>query len=355
MMNIMEGGGITDIILTQCQECGYIYNKNFDFNLIQKEYSSNNYFSRKIVSNSMNNIIKTLRNKILHFNKKNYLEIAPGSGDLAVALAANANVYYTIDPSIVSLEIKNINNIHHIKDFFNYKTIKNKINNKIDFIIFRHLLEHINTPYKFIKDIGKIANNDTIIYVEVPNIEEIILHNRFYEIFNDHCGYYQKNTLILAFNKIGFHLIDEIYPFRNQHMGLFFKKETKYSQEKYNINLYKNFNFNFYINKINDIFLNYKNIAIYGAGAHGNSLINCINKNNKEKINICFDLDKRKQGKYLQNSNTKIIKPCIENFKNIDCIIIAAPLYEQEIIKYLRNNGYNKNIITTEIEIKILN
>lgn len=347
-------GGITDIILTQCQECGYIYNKNFNFDLIKKEYSSDNYFSRKIVSNSMSDIIKTLRDKILYFKKDNFLEIAPGSGDLALALSPNAKYYYTIDPSIVSLEIKNVNNIHHIKDFFNFDAIKNKINHKIDFIIFRHLLEHINTPYEFIEDIGKIANNATIVYVEVPNIEEIILHNRFYEIFNDHCGYYQKNTLISAFNRVGFSLVDEIYPFRNQHMGLFFKKEKISTQKEYSINLYKNLNFDLYINKINNMLLNYKNIAIYGAGAHGNSLINFLSNTNKQKIQKCFDLDERKQGKFLQFSNAKIIKPCIENFKNIDCIIIAAPLYEQEIIKYIRSNGYDKDIIITETEIKIL-
>lgn len=100
--------------------------------------------------------------------------------------------------------------------------------------------------------------------------------------------------------------------------------------------------------------LNYKNIAIYGAGAHGNSLINLLSNTNKQKIQKCFDLDERKQSKFLQFSNAKIEKPNIENLKNIDYIIIAAPLYEQEIIKYLRNNSYNKDIIATETEIKIL-
>lgn len=302
----------------------------------------------------MSDIIKNLRNKILFFNKKNYLEIAPGSGDLAASLAINANAYYTLDPSIVSLEIKGSDNIFHIQNFFDYNLIKNKLKHDIDFIIFRHLLEHIDKPYIFLQDICKIANNDTIIYIEVPNLTEILKHNRFYEFFNDHCGYYQKNTLVNTMNIFGFTLFDEIYPFREQHIGLFFKKMKTSAESKHPIQLYENFNFDFHINKLNEMLLNYKNIAIYGAGAHGNSLINFLSNTNKQKIQKCFDLDERKQGKFLQFSNVKIEKPYIENLKNIDCIVIAAPLYEQEIIKYLRNSGYNKNIIATETEIKIL-
>lgn len=347
-------GGLTNISLVQCNNCGYVYNKNFNFELIKKEYTSNNYFSRKIISNSMSDIIKNLRDKILSFNKKNYLEIAPGSGDLAASLAINANAYYTIDPSIVSLEIQRIDNIFHIQNFFDYNLIKNKFKHNIDFIIFRHLLEHIDKPYIFLQDICKIANNNTIIYIEVPNLTEILKHNRFYEFFNDHCGYYQKNTLVNTMNIFGFTLFDEIYPYREQHMGLFFKKNETICESKHPIQLYENFHFEFYINKLNEMLLNYKNIAIYGAGAHGNSLINFLSNKNKQKIQKCFDLDERKQGKFLQFSNAEIEKPNIENLKNIDCIVIAAPLYEQEIIKYLRNSGYNKDIIATETEIKIL-
>lgn len=155
-------------------------------------------------------------------------------------------------------------------------------------------------------------------------------------------------------NIFGFTLFDEIYPYREQHMGLFFKKNETICESKHPIQLYENFHFEFYINKLNEMLLNYKNIAIYGAGAHGNSLINFLSNKNKQKIQKCFDLDERKQGKFLQFSNAEIEKPNIENLKNIDCIVIAAPLYEQEIIKYLRNSGYNKDIITTETEIKIL-
>ncbi len=193
---------------------------------ISKEYQSKGYFSRKIVSKSMSNNIKIIKDKCLKYIDKNStcLEVAPGSGDMVNALAHEVKFIYTIDPSLVSLEIENVNNLKHIQGFFNYNILKNKLEHKIDFIIFRHLLEHINAPLDFLKNMVKILENNGIIYIEVPNIEEFIKHGRFYEIFNDHCGYYQKNVLINILQTLGCEFIDEIFLYREQHMGLFFKK-----------------------------------------------------------------------------------------------------------------------------------
>ncbi|WP_434532090.1 hypothetical protein [Campylobacter jejuni] len=88
---------------------------------------------------------------------------------------------------------------------------------------------------------------------------------------------------------------------------------------------------------------------MYGSGAHGNTIITFID--NSEKIKKCFDLDTRKQGMYLQNSSIIIQEPNIENFKDLEAIIIAAPLYEEEIIRSLREKGYKGDIITTEKNI----
>ncbi len=57
---------------------------------------------------------------------------------------------------------------------------------------------------------------------------------------------------------------------------------------------------------------------------------------------------------YLQNSSIIIQEPNINNFKDVESIIIAAPLYEEEIIKFLKEKGYKGDIIATEKEIKMI-
>ncbi|ECO5820623.1 TPA: class I SAM-dependent methyltransferase [Campylobacter jejuni] len=355
--NLTGRGGAT-VTLTQCQICGYIYNSTFDLNKTSKEYQSEGYFSRKIVSRAMSNNIKMIKDKCLNYINKNSicLEIAPGSGDMVNALIHDVKFIYTIDPSLISLEMEHIGNLKHIQGFFNYNILKDKLEYKIDFIMFRHLLEHINTPLGFLKDVVKLLENNGIIYIEVPNIEEIIEHKRFYDIFNDHCGYYQKNVLINTLKSLGCEFIDEIYLFRGQHMGLFFRKNTnihdinKLDFKLFDKNIYTSFQEN--IRKLNNLLHDYNNIAIYGSGAHGNTIITFID--NPEKIKKCFDLDIRKQGMYLQNSSIIIQEPNVKNFKDLEVIIIAASLYEEEIIKSLREKGYKGDIIATEKETIVI-
>ncbi|EPZ4642779.1 hypothetical protein [Campylobacter jejuni] len=83
--------GYNTITFTQCQDCGYIYNSTFDLNKISKEYQSEGYFSRKIVSKAMSNNIKTIQDKCLKYINKNStcLDVAPGSGDMVNALIHN--------------------------------------------------------------------------------------------------------------------------------------------------------------------------------------------------------------------------------------------------------------------------
>lgn len=219
--------------------------------------------------------------------------------------------------------------------------------------MFRHLLEHIHTPRIFLEDVIKILQESGIIYVEVPNIDEFIENNRFYEIFNDHCGYYQYSTLINIFQDLGCTHIDTIYLYENQHMGLFFKKEHS-PKKSLSFKLYKLDALKQNIQKINSLLQKYHSIAIYGAGAHGNTITNYLNCGILENIKKCFDLDARKHGKFLQNSNIIICNPNKDTLKDIEAIVITSPLYEKEVVRFLRNNNFKGDIITTQRNIDIL-
>ncbi|EFV4334152.1 class I SAM-dependent methyltransferase, partial [Campylobacter jejuni] len=146
----------------------------------------------------MSNNIKTIKDKCLKYINKNStcLEVAPGSGDMVNALIRNVKFIYTVDPSLISLEMENINNLKHIQGVFNFNTLKTTLKDKIDLIIFRHLLEYINTPFDFLSDVAKLLKNDGLVYIEIPNFSKSVQYSRFYDIYNDHCGYYSKNTII---------------------------------------------------------------------------------------------------------------------------------------------------------------
>jgi FlaA1/EpsC-like NDP-sugar epimerase len=118
---------------------------------------------------------------------------------------------------------------------------------------------------------------------------------------------------------------------------------------------YNSCQFNQKANSINSILKTTKKIAIYGAGGHGNCILNYLEKSIKSAIKLCFDKDKTKQNKYLQSSNIKITPPTTENLSSIDTILIASALYENEIVKDLRKIGFKGKILKTSTQVIFVN
>ena len=70
------------------------------------------------------------------------------------------------DPSVgARIAIRHGLNVKN--EFFNVSKIKNKY----DFIIARHLVEHLDNPLQFLKSLENIIYENTKIIIEVPNGE----------------------------------------------------------------------------------------------------------------------------------------------------------------------------------------
>jgi|TARA_B110000438_G_scaffold303106_1_gene363180 2-polyprenyl-3-methyl-5-hydroxy-6-metoxy-1,4-benzoquinol methylase len=81
---------------------------------------------------------------------------------------------------------------------------------KFDVIFMFQVFEHIQNPIEFLENCKKIMNPNAEIYVEVPNIDDVLLSvyqsnsfkKRYYRL--PHVYYYSKNTLEKMFDKAGF-------------------------------------------------------------------------------------------------------------------------------------------------------
>ena len=339
----------SSINLVQCNECGFVFNTDFDLEKINSEYKSQDYVLKKIVSYKMNANLKNIHNYLLQFLTKqdSYLEIGSGDGALALEIAPYVNHVYTVDPSVESIKVSSVKNVTHIKDFFSCNILK-LILHRPKLVCMRHLLEHISNPFEFLTQIVEFLNTESFLYIEVPNAEEIFFHHRFYDIFNDHFAYFTKGTLVNVLHRLGLQLINDNYMFNGQHMGLTFKKTENISGGNIKLAMFdKNVAINFEnaIANVNDMINMRQNVIIYGAGAHGNSILDYIH--DKSKIQGCIDMDISKQGKFLQCSDIEIKQPNFDNLKNIDAVLIASALYEDEICEMLKRIGYTGCIIKT--------
>ena len=86
------------------------------------------------------------------------------------------------------------------------------------------------------------------------------------------------------------------------------------------------------------------NVAIWGAGAKGVTLVGLIDEN-RTLINCLVDINRNKQGKFVAGSGHPIVGA--ENLEelNIKNIILMNPNYRDEIMQILVDNNIEANLI----------
>lgn len=252
--------------MRQCLECGFIYNFAFDMPKMLKAYSSEKYYQQLNFTQRTSKTIKDIRDLILRYADDNvFLEVAPGHCDLVVELSKSAKYIYTIDPSPTT-QARMPSNIKHIKGFFDAEILRRNLEYKVNFIIFRHLLEHIETPREFLEDIVGLLDIGGKIYVEVPNAETIFKNQTFYDFYHEHVNYFTQNTLINIFGELGCECVDSISLYEGQHMGFVFVKTQNPMETRLKPIIFDKVNFTPKIQEFNSYLKDYQSISLWGGG-----------------------------------------------------------------------------------------
>ncbi|MCT7581816.1 class I SAM-dependent methyltransferase [Aliarcobacter butzleri] len=339
--------------LVICKECNFVFNNSFDRKSVDKYYSSENYVVKNILSGNMSKNIQYVFEEILNRtdNKKVVIEIGSGRGDFAINLSTKFEKVYTIDPSVDSLE-NTKKNIKHFNTFFDYKLL-DKIESP-NLIVVRHLLEHLEDPIKFLQEIDNfITSDDCLVYIEIPNFDEIVNNSRFYDLFYDHFGYYFQSVFKNILEKTNLKIIDTIEMFDSQHIGYFCKKNSnkEYNFESNQLSL--NFKFEDQKTKINKYLEQYNGILIWGAGAHGLSLFYSLSERNKNNVLNFIDNDILKQKKFIPETDIQIVSSEVLAKNKCKIILVSASLYESEIANKIKSIN-NKILILQPSSLKFL-
>lgn len=207
----------------RCEKCGHIqlfpkpseednkefYDKNLQDIRRQKEIS----YEKLLANNKFDtdrhvNLIKELTNNDIN---SSILDIGAGYGFFVDALTRAG--YKNVTGIEISIERRQISMQHT-----NVAIIDFDINNPnidigtFDVVTLFHVLEHIDDPIKFLKNIYKLLNKNGILVCEVPNVREILLdvckeYNDFYWI-RAHLNYFSSTTLLDCFKKAGYHKVE---------------------------------------------------------------------------------------------------------------------------------------------------
>lgn len=314
---------IAAIELCQCQACGFVFNAAFDPLVMDydQEYQNEQNYSQAF-KNHLQEVCDYLESE--NFKDKNIVEIGCGKGYFVELLQKQgfSNVY-GFDPAYEG------SNPKIIKDYFSseYKSLN------ADLVIMRHVLEHIEKPLEFLNIIQSACGNSTKILIEVPDFDWIVSNKAFWDIYFEHCNYFDSHYLESFFENATIKNL-----FGGQYLlALADMNELKNPSipNRYVVNM-----FDESIEHIRNFLHAHNSTILWGASSKGVTLLNLLDKD-KEYIDYCIDINPKKQNLFIATTGHKIFSPDILKLRDIKeevSVIVTNQNYFDEIIKDYRED-----------------
>lgn len=334
--------------LAYCPDSHHVFNAAFDASLISysDQYENSLHYSprfQEFADDLVHRLIETydLRDKTI-------IDIGCGNGeflDLICNMGLNQGLGF--DPSYRSVtDEANDKRFRIIPDLYsgNYSAYE------ADLITCRHVLEHIEKPQEFVRDLWKTigVREDTALYFEVPNIRHTLHNLAIWDLIYEHCSYYSCESLVRLFTDQGFVVTSVSETFGGQYLSLdanpgesdaSVRNDLCYDQISLeaDITAFRT-RFQRKIGEWRAKFRRYgeseRRIVVWGAGSKGVTILNLLGITNE--IAYVVDVNPRKHGLYIPGTGHRVVPPSYLGESEPDVILIVNRIYEEEIRNTVR-------------------
>ena len=303
-----------DVELRQCAQTGLVHNALFDPGKLDYDQ---NYQNEQAHSPAFQDHLRDVLTRLTsHFAGLRGIEVGPGKGwffEMMLEAGADITGY---DPAYQG------NNPRIHKRYY----VGGQEKEKPDYMIFRHVLEHIDRPWDFLASMAKDCKPGCLIYIEVPCFDWIVQHRAFYDIFYEHCNYFTLDILKHAFGRV----IDARRVFGGQYLSVIADLSTFRRPDGVKIARYGTMDFS---RELDEIMARRNGVGktfIWGAGAKGMIFSNLLRRRGIE-VESLIDISPAKQGRFTGLSALPIQGPEILAGVQDANIVIMNPVYEAEI------------------------
>lgn len=340
--------------MTFCNQCGFVFNKSFDPELMDynQDYNNTQEASQHFLEH-----LRILKEKIMkHKSLEDSIitEIGCGKGFFLKMLVLDNNhniVGHGFDPTYEGNLVLEDGKLNFERRYFDSSCKGFKTN----ILVCRHVIEHIPNPMHFINEIANaISSNEKVsIFFETPCIDWIFKTNTFWDFFYEHCSLFSASTLRFAFEKSGFYVKSVEHVFDGQYLWLEAeKKSSSFSDVKYpSVNL--DVASQFAANEV-EMIAEWKEllekliptgkVAVWGAGAKGVTFVNMIDPEQK-LISALIDVNSDKQGKFVPGTGHPVINYSDVEKNEIKHAIIMNPNYYEENLLLITKANIKLNLI----------
>lgn len=344
-----------DIELSGCPDCGLIYNRCFDTRKVNYSPSYENalHFSgrfREFAEHVADDLVERL-------NLRNKAAAEIGCGDAYfLRLLTDRGVARGVgyDPSMRSRTASCAEGapIEVRPEPFNSRTLPKDV----DVLICRHVLEHIDDPVAFLRDLrNSLGKRDTMLYFEVPNAQWMLNALSLWDVIYEHCTYWTAPVLEATFRQCGFtpwrlytgyggqFLMIEARPDGSAPVECIRPgkaPETSLAQfghlctEK----------LNHWSQQLGTLDREGRQALAWGAGSKGVTFVNAVDGADRT-IRAMVDVNPRKRGQFVGRRRIPVLGPQDLPKTDADVIYVMNPMYTEEIRMTLMDLGLTPEIV----------
>ncbi len=340
-----------DVVLGFCKSCGFISNLAFDPSKV--DYASlapeEQGFSGTFNAYAQRLVAHLIDTYDLH--NKHVSEIGCGRGDFLALLCELGNNYGVgIDPSTVSggVQSKALDRMMFIRDYFSERYAKYLG----DFVCCRHTLEHIPNTAQFVNSVRtSIGANNTPVFFEVPDIGRILNEVAFWDIYYEHCSYFNLKSLGQLFRFCNFEVTNLVKDYFDQYLLIeakpvtepsnkVFDKEESVEETAKMVALFSarcQDKLNTWKKELKRIKDEKKRAIVWGSGSKCVAFMTTLEIS--DEIQYIVDINPHRHGKFIPGVGKQIISPeSLREYKP-ETIIIMNPVYLNEIRKMVEAMG----------------
>lgn len=205
------------VSLTGCPGCGFVFNQEFD---AEAQHWDPDYEETQVCSDHFNRFAAQLVNELIEryqLQGKRILEIGCGKGHFLAALCSQGgNIGLGVDPAFDPARNPSLDGtVSYRQETFSEAHLEFEPN----LVMCRHTLEHISDPSGLLGMIAARRGCDVVI--EVPDSGRILDEGAFWDIYYEHCGYFDAGSLARVMNQAGIGCQETVLGFHDQYLLAF--------------------------------------------------------------------------------------------------------------------------------------
>lgn len=190
------------ILYYKCRSCGFVFsqpdnNPNLTNTIADYEPAYLDYFNEKIHDKKNHDLLVGLIEKQRKLEGARILDVGCGSGKFVKYLRTKGYAAFGLEPS------RALYDAFLSRDYFFNTTISDFLihhpGEEFDIIIVSDVLEHIDKPLPFIKDIRSIMSDGAILFISTPDTSSLLarLSGKSWHYYNRyHLSLFSKANLI---------------------------------------------------------------------------------------------------------------------------------------------------------------